>query len=131
MPKLVVQGAMVNCSGQFVPAPIPFSPTPGMVSGPATGAGTIADVAPGMNIPPTLGACKASANPAVVAAKAAGSPSAPCIFAPMGMWDPGASKVTINGLKALTQDSTLKCATAVGSEKLSFVSNPNTAVDVT
>lgn len=131
MANLVVTGAMMQCSGQFVPAPIPFTASKAhMVGGVMMDAGNISDVTPGMCIPNTFGACKLDANPAVASAKAGGSPSAPCVFAPMGIWTGGSQTVTIQGQPALTDACKLKCATAVGAGEISFVQTPAATIAV-
>jgi len=69
------------------------------------------DYAPMVNIP-TLGMCKTQSNPQVAAATSAAmgvlTPQ-PCIPVTTSAWSPGASKVTINGIKALTDDSKCSC----------------------
>ena len=121
----------MQCSGQFVPAPMPFQASPAhLVGGVMMNAGNVSDVAPGTCIPPSFGACKLDANPAVASAKAGGSPSAPCVFAPMGIWTGGSTTVMIQNQPALTDGCKLRCATAMGAGEISFVNTPAATISV-
>lgn len=131
MANLVVTGALMQCSGQFVPAPIPFTASQAhLVGGMKMAAGNVSDVSPGMCVPPSFGACKLDANPAVASAKAGGSPSAPCVFAPMGIWTGGSTTVMIQNQPALTDACKLRCATAAGAGEISFVNTPAATISV-
>ena len=113
MPKLVVMGAMLKCDKGTAPSSLAVIPS-AATTGDGPPAATIMDFAPMVNIPP-FAMCQGtnSANPAVAAATAAasGTPTpAPCIPVTTSPWSPGSSTTTIGGNKALTADSTCKCA---------------------
>lgn len=109
MPKLVISGATLQCSEGLAPSTLTITPQNG-ASADEIPAATTMDFLPA-NIPP-FGMCKALANPQVAAATSAAygtltpQPCMPVVTAP---WSPGASKVTIRELKALTEDSTCQC----------------------
>lgn len=113
MPKLVVMGAMLKCDKGTAPCSLVVAPS-NRTTGEGPPAATIMDFAPITNIP-SFTMCQGtnSANPAVAAATAAasGTPTpAPCVPVTTSPWSPGASGTTIGGMKALTKDSTCKCA---------------------
>jgi len=104
MAQLVTSGAVIMCS--FGAAPVPLSVLPDKMITAGAPVATIMDFKPLVNIP-TFGACTAQTNPAVIAAKAGGSPSAPCVPMTTAPWTPGAPTVLIKGQPAL--DSNSKC----------------------
>lgn len=75
-------------------------------------AATIADMVPGVNIPP-FGMCTSPSNPTVAAATAAAlgvlTPM-PCVPVPVKPWSPGAMRTMVGGKPALTAGSTCQCA---------------------
>jgi Domain of unknown function (DUF4280) len=113
MPMQVCMGATLQCI-PFGVAPstlivIPKGP-PVMVNGML--AATIMDFAPIANILP-FGMCTSIANPMVAAATAAAwgvlTPM-PCVPVIVGPWKPGALKVKINKIPALSDVSICNCA---------------------
>jgi uncharacterized protein DUF4280 len=111
--KLVLMGASLKCNQAIPTGPAKLSVLPAnMTQGESYAAATVQDFAPMVNIP-ALGMCKTQSNPQVAAATAAAmgvlTPQ-PCIPVTTGPWSPGAGKVTIKGLAALTDDSTCSCA---------------------
>jgi hypothetical protein len=107
MGVLVCDGATVMCDFAVPPAPIPLVVVPeGAEVGAPAPAATVACVQPENII--TFGVCGSPENPAVVAAKAVGSPGIPCkpVLVP---WEPGAPNVLINGIPALTNASICQC----------------------
>lgn len=110
MAKIVVHGASLTCSCGTTPSSLTVLPT--VVSqSEAKPTATVHDFAPLLHIAP-FGMCTTQANPQVAAATAAamGTPTPqPCIPVTTAPWSPGSSVVTIDGLKALTSDSTCKC----------------------
>ena len=113
MPKLVVHGAMLQCTMGMAPGTLSVLPT-GMVEGDAKPVATVMDFAPMVNVAP-FGMCQSPANPQVAAATAAAMgvltpmPCVPVITAP---WTPGAPVATGEHLPLLTDDSTCACAWA-------------------
>ncbi len=103
MSKQVLSGATLKCDQGASPSILNVAKTPYDVDG--TTMATIEDYKPNTNVPP-FGMCKSPANPAVQANKGAPVPCTPIISAP---WAPGASKVTLDGTAALSDDSTCKC----------------------
>lgn len=110
MPKIVVHGASLACSCGTAPSSLAVLPI--VVSqADAQPTATVNDFAPVLNIAP-FGMCTTQLNPQVAAATAAamGTPTPqPCIPVTTAPWSPGSSVVTIDGLKALTDDSTCNC----------------------
>jgi hypothetical protein len=113
MPPSVVNGALLSCTGAFVPAPVPFValPTSRVMAG-GMPAGDIMSNVPIVNIP-TFGACKLPSNPAVAAATAAAlgvlTPM-PCVPVTPAPWIPsGAPTVMAGGKPALTASCKLMC----------------------
>ncbi len=110
MAKIVVHGASLMCSCGTAPSSLTVLPI--VVSEADTRpTATVNDFAPMLNIAP-FGMCTTQLNPQVAAATAAamGTPTPqPCIPVTTAPWSPGSSVVTIDGLKALTNDSTCKC----------------------
>ena len=111
MPKLVVHGAMLQCTMGMAPGTLSVLPA-GRVEGDMKPVATVMDFAPMVNIAP-FGMCKTQANPQVAAATAAAMgaltpmPCVPVITAP---WSPGSSVASIDDQKALSSDSTCSCA---------------------
>lgn len=110
MPKLVVHGASLTCSCGTAPSSLAVLPI--VVSeADAQPTATVDDFAPLLNIAP-FGMCTTQANPQVAAATAAamGTPTPqPCIPVTTAPWSPGSAVVTIDGRKALTDDSRCNC----------------------
>lgn len=110
MPKLVISGAKLKCSEGLSPSSLTVIPGSSPTSS-ETPAATVMDNVAMTNIAP-FGMCKTQANPQVAAATSAASgvltpqPCVPVITAP---WSSGASKVTFQEKKALTDDSTCSC----------------------
>lgn len=127
MPKLVINGAKLECSEGLSPSALTVLPANGTDADEAPAA-TVMDFQPMANIAP-FGMCKTLANPQVASATAAAKgvltpmPCIPVIAAP---WSPGASLVTIAEHNALTGDSTCRCAWT-GSIR---ITDPGTDVDV-
>ncbi len=111
MPKLVVNGASMTCSQGTSPSTLTILPTLGS-SGDQENAATVNDFLPMVNVAP-FGMCQCPANPQVAAATAAAMGTLtpqPCIPVLPSPWTPGASIVTIQEIKALSDNSTLTCA---------------------
>jgi hypothetical protein len=110
MPKLVVHGAKLKCSQGMAPSTLTILPLTPASAGEQPAA-TVTDMKPMVNIAP-FGMCQTQANPEVAAATAAAMgaltpmPCVPVITAP---WSPGASIATVDGVKALSSDSTCLC----------------------
>lgn len=127
MAKLVVNGAKLKCSEGLSPSTLTVLPSSGAKADELPAA-TVMDYKPMVNIAP-FGMCKAQANPQVAAATAAAQgtltpqPCMPVITAP---WSPGASIVTIDEQKALTDGSKCNCAWTGSVE----VTDPGTDVEV-
>ncbi|HJP88758.1 MAG TPA: DUF4280 domain-containing protein [Candidatus Limnocylindrales bacterium] len=112
MGNFVINGALIKCSQAFPPGQtsLVVMPTHMADSGNQPIA-TTQDIMPA-NIP-TFGMCNTEANPAVAAATSAASgvhTPAPCMPNVVGPWMPGSAKTTVGPYKALTKDSTCKCA---------------------
>ncbi|OIN83945.1 DUF4280 domain-containing protein [Francisella sp. TX07-6608] len=110
MSKQVCLGAQLKCSFGQSPASLVVLPKP--FSSNQKPAAVITDSAPMINIP-SFGMCSCPANPAVVAATAAAMgvfTPAPCVPATPATWSPGASKVKVNEIPSLTDNSKLNCA---------------------
>ncbi|HRI62761.1 MAG TPA: DUF4280 domain-containing protein [Polyangium sp.] len=110
MPKLVVHGAQLKCSEGLSPSSLAVLPIIGSSSS-SNAAATVMDYKPQVNIMP-FGMCKTTSNPQVAAATAAAfgtlTPQ-PCIPVVTAPWSPGASGVTLQSNKALTNDSKCMC----------------------
>ncbi|MEP7120316.1 MAG: DUF4280 domain-containing protein [Byssovorax sp.] len=110
MPKLVVNGAKLQCSEGLAPGSLTVLPTNLAETG-ALPVATVMDHLPMVNIAP-FGMCKTQANPQVAAATAAASgaltpmPCTPLVTAP---WSSGSSAVEVSAQKALTDDSSCTC----------------------
>jgi hypothetical protein len=107
----VTATAMLMCSFGMAPASLNVMPVSRvMIEGKP--AATVADMIPGMNIPP-FGMCTSLANPTVASATSAAlgvlTPM-PCVPVPAGPWKPGALRTAIGGKPALTLGSTCQCA---------------------
>lgn len=111
MAKLVVIGAKLKCSQGLAPSTLSVLPRQALADTTMLVA-TVNDFTPFVHIAP-FGMCKTQANPQVAAATTAAMgtltpmPCQPVVTAP---WSPGASKATVDGAKALTDDSSCTCA---------------------
>lgn len=111
MPKLVVTGAMMQCTMGVAPSSFIAIPTGPPVTGTEKPAGTIMDNKPIANVPP-FGMCKSLANPTVASATAAALGTLtpmPCVPVTAAPWAPGATKVMINNKPALHDGCKLMC----------------------
>ncbi|MCK5798641.1 MAG: DUF4280 domain-containing protein [Deltaproteobacteria bacterium] len=109
MAQVVIAGAMLQCSFGVAPSSLvvlplgrPMAPMP---------VATIMDNKPIANILP-FGMCSAPSNPTVIAATAAALgvfTPAPCVPNTVAPWIPGATKVLVGGIPALTNACTLMC----------------------
>ena len=127
MPKLVVSGAKLKCNQGLAPSTLTVLPVNGsdVEEQPAA---TIMDHVPMVNVAP-FGMCQSTANPEVVAATAAAMGALtpmPCVPVLPAPWSPGAGVVTVQGLKALSDDSKCNCAWTGSIE----VTDPASTVDV-
>jgi hypothetical protein len=111
MAKLVVHGATLKCSEGASPSTLSILPVnPALAD--EQRAATIMDFTPMSNVAP-FGMCKTQANPQVAAATAAAQgvlTPQPCVPVITGPWSPGSPCVQIEHQKALTDDSTCRCA---------------------
>jgi hypothetical protein len=111
MPKLVVHNAQLRCDQGTSPSSLNLLPTP-PIQADRLRAATVMDFAPMTNILP-FGMCRTQANPQVAAATAAAQgvlTPQPCVPVTTGPWSPGSSYIEIEHQKALTTDSTCRCA---------------------
>lgn len=111
--KLVVSGARLRCTMGSAPANLAVLPK-ARVEGTDQPVGDILTNLPQVNVPP-FAMCRSMSNPQVAAATAAANgvlTPQPCIPVLPAPWSPGASSVEIDGVTALTDDSTLDCAYA-------------------
>jgi len=110
MPLLVVNNAMLKCSCGTAPSSLAVLPRTS--KGESQNAANIMDFAPNVNIMP-FGMCTTTSNPQVAAATSAASgvlTPQPCIPVTTSPWSPGASKVSIDNIKALHDGCTCKCS---------------------
>lgn len=110
MPKLVVHGAQLKCSEGLSPSSLAVLPAIGSNSS-DNPAATVMDLKPKVNIMP-FGMCKTQSNPQVAAATSAANgvlTPQPCVPVIAEPWSPGASGVTLQSKKALTNDSKCTC----------------------
>ena len=103
--------AMLQCTFGMAPSTLNVLPIKRvMIEGKP--AGTIPDIAPGVNLPP-FGMCMSPSNPTVAAATAAAlgvlTPM-PCLPVPVGPWKPGAARTIIGGTPALAAGSICNCS---------------------
>jgi hypothetical protein len=128
MPKLVVQGAALQCSMGIAPSTLAVV-RPG-VDGDSNLAANIQDMVPMTNISP-FGMCQSPANPQVAAATAAAlgvlTPQ-PCIPATSAPWTPGSQSVTVAGLPALSDSCQCICQWA-GTITVTDAGQTTTTVD--
>jgi hypothetical protein len=111
MSKLVINGAKLKCSQGMAPSTLTVLPLAG-TDADEQPAATVNDFAPMVNVAP-FGMCQTEANPQVAAATAAAMGTLtpmPCIPVITSPWSPGSSVVTIQGNKALSDDSTCNCS---------------------
>ena len=121
MPKLVVQGAMMQCTMGMAPSTLSVIPMGTPVQGANMMAATIMDNKPMANIAP-FGMCQSLANPTVASATAAALGTLtpmPCIPVTPAPWAPGAVKTMINNKPALHDGCKLMCNWA-GSISITF-----------
>lgn len=127
MPKLVVNGAKLKCSQGAAPSTLTVLPANGSNADDQPAA-TIMDHVPMVNVAP-FGMCQTTANPQVAAATSAAmgvlTPQ-PCIPVLPSPWSPGAGVVTVQELKALSDDSKCNCAWTGIIE----ITDPGTTVEV-
>ncbi len=110
MSKLVVNGATLRCDQGTSPGSLTVLPVQGTSAEEQPGA-TVDDYVPMLNIP-TFGMCRTQSNPQVATATTAAQgvlTPMPCIPLTTSAWSPGSSIVTLNGTKALTDDSKCSC----------------------
>lgn len=109
MPKLVVAGAVLQCSFGAAPCTLIVLPTNKVLA--PTPAATINDHIPITNIP-TFGMCSSLANPVVATATTAAlgvlTPM-PCVPATSTPWAIGAATVLIGNIPALDDISQCMC----------------------
>lgn len=119
MPKLVVAGAVLQCS--FGSAPCPLVVLPARKTIAPTPAATIMDHIPITNIA-TFAMCNSLANPTVATATTAAAgvlTPMPCVPATSTPWAIGAPTVLIGNIPALDDISTCMCMWA-GVVKITF-----------
>jgi hypothetical protein len=113
MPKLVVNGAMMQCSMGVAPGTLSVLPI-NMTDGDQQHIATIQDYKPMVNIG-NFGMCQSMANPQVAAATSAAmgvlTPQ-PCIPMTTSPWTPGSSTTQIKSQPALTDNSQCMCTWA-------------------
>ncbi len=113
MPKLVVNGAKLECDQGLSPSALSVLPVVGSAADDQP-ASTVNDSIPMVNIAP-FGMCKTQANPRVAAATTAAAGTLtpmPCVPMVTGPWSPGSTLTILQGVKALTDDSKCSCAWA-------------------
>jgi hypothetical protein len=93
MKDTVVDGAMIKCSQGAAPGKLKIIRM--STKGCSSGVGNIGDMKPGVNLPPTFGACMAT-------------PTCPCSPTPVGPWS-SSSKVKVDKLPVLDKGSKLQC----------------------
>jgi hypothetical protein len=111
MAKLVVQGALLQCTMGVAPSSLTVIPKGQPVQSSNMMAATIQDFIPMANIAP-FGMCQSPSNPQVAAATAAAAgvlTPMPCIPVTTSPWSPGAAQTTIGGIPALTDSSKCMC----------------------
>jgi hypothetical protein len=121
MPKQVVNGATLSCTQGLSPSTLTVLPAI-ETDADQQPAATIDDHVPMTNVAP-FGTCQSPTNPQVAAAQ--GVPQ-PCIPVLPSAWSPGASKVTIHGIQALSDNSTCSCTWA----GTISITNPGTTTDI-
>jgi Domain of unknown function (DUF4280) len=128
MPKVVVNGAVLQCTMGVAPGTLTVLPT-NKTQGVMQNAATVMDFQPNVNIAP-FGMCQSPSNPQVAAATAAAmgvlTPQ-PCVPVTTSPWTPGSSTVKINNLAALTDPSTCMCTWA---GTISITSPGETTVEI-
>ncbi len=111
MGKVVVSGAVLQCTMGAAPGSLSVVPPGGRVSANQLPMATVMDFAPTTNIAP-FGMCTTLSNPQVASATSAAlgvlTPQ-PCIPATTAPWTPGSATVTVGGMPALTDSSTCMC----------------------
>jgi hypothetical protein len=110
MGQLVCAGALLKCSFGAAPAALAVLPLNAVLTGAADA--TIMDSKPLVNIA-SFAMCTSLGNPAVAAATAAAMGvlvPMPCVPVTSAPWAPGAPKVLIGNMAALTMASKLMCS---------------------
>ncbi len=110
MSKLVINGAKLQCSQGTSQGTLTVLPTLG-ADADEQPAATVNDYAPMVNVG-SFGMCQTQANPEVASATASAQgvlTPQPCVPVITSAWSPGSSAVTIQGTKALRDDSTCNC----------------------
>jgi hypothetical protein len=113
MPKLVLSGAMLQCSQGMAPSSLTVLPT-NMTFGESEPVATVMDYVPMVNVAP-FALCRSPANPQVAAATAAAmgvlapQPCVPVVPAP---WSPGATDAMVGPFAALLDSSICQCTWA-------------------
>lgn len=107
MAKLVCQTAILKCTQGLSPSKLTvLTNQTVLVSGKP--AATINDFASEVCVA-SFGMCQSASNPAVIAAKAAGSPTAPCVPLIVAPWAEGSTKVMVQKQIALNNTSKAIC----------------------
>ena len=110
MPKLVVQGAVLQCSKGLAPGSFSVAP-PHMVSADELAAGNVDDYLPNANVAP-FGMCQSLQNPQVQAATSAAQgvlTPQPCLPVLTQAWSPGSTSVSVADRPALHDGCTCQC----------------------
>jgi hypothetical protein len=111
MPYVVVATAQLQCSFGVAPSQLAVIPAGAVMQAGGQLIATIMDFKPNVNIAP-FGMCTSMSNPQVAAATSAAQgvlTPQPCIPMTTSPWSPGASQMTLGGLKVLTDPSTCTC----------------------
>lgn len=112
MPKLVIDGASLECTQGTSPSTLTVLPS--LANADEHPVATVRDHLPMVNVAP-FGMCQAMANPQVASATAAAQgvlTPQPCVPVLNDAWAPGAAYVTVEGAQkaaALTDDSRCAC----------------------
>jgi Domain of unknown function (DUF4280) len=113
MPFVVVANAVLSCSFGVAPGTLSVVPSgPEVMQAAGQLIATVMDFKPNVNIAP-FGMCTTLSNPQVAAATSAAQgvlTPQPCIPMTTSPWTPGASTMTLGGMKVLTDPSTCACA---------------------
>jgi hypothetical protein len=113
MPLQVCSGAQLKCNFGQCQSNLNILPI-NQVNADQKAAAVIMNNIPMVNIAP-FGMCTSLSNPTVASATAAAFGTLtpmPCIPITLSPWSPGASKINIRGLRALTKQCKLHCAYA-------------------
>jgi hypothetical protein len=110
MPKLVVQGAVLQCSMGLAPGSFSIA-VPHFTSADELAAGNIDDYVPSANVAP-FGMCQSMQNPQVQAATSAAQgvlTPQPCLPVLAQAWSPGSTSVTVADRPALHDGCKCQC----------------------